>query len=167
MPQPSIVALIPARQGSKRVQGKNIRVLNGHPLIAYTIAAATESGVFNSIIVSTDSEHIAAICRHYGAEVPFFRPPELARDHPWAVDALNYLDRRLSGGATEPCPLPELLEAVCQHHPDLTVAVFHDGLRQLHQRRAIRLCPVEDLEGLSRPEIALLEGEVVLYHVER
>ena len=77
---PSAVALIPARQGSKRVPGKNIRPLGGHPVIAYTIAAALESGVFETVIVSTDSEETAAIARGYGAEVPFLRPPRFAGD---------------------------------------------------------------------------------------
>lgn len=75
-----IVGLIPARSGSKRVPGKNIRRLAGHPLIAYTIAAAKASGVFTDVIVSTDSEEYAAIARHYGAEVPFLRPAHLAGD---------------------------------------------------------------------------------------
>jgi N-acylneuraminate cytidylyltransferase len=77
---PTAVALIPARKGSKRVPGKNVRVLDGHPMLAYTIAPALESGVFESVIVSTDSEEIADIARHYGAEVPFLRPAELASD---------------------------------------------------------------------------------------
>jgi len=77
---PSAVAFIPARLGSKRVPGKNIRALAGHPMLAYTIAPAIESGVFSSVMVSTDSEDIAAIARHYGAEVPFLRPAALAGD---------------------------------------------------------------------------------------
>ena len=80
MSTPSVVALIPARMGSKRVPGKNIRVLGGHPLIAYTIAPAVRSGVFDRVIVSTDAEEIAAIARHYGAEVPFLRPAAMAGD---------------------------------------------------------------------------------------
>ncbi|HKE87830.1 MAG TPA: acylneuraminate cytidylyltransferase family protein [Vicinamibacterales bacterium] len=77
---PSVVALIPARGGSKRVPGKNVRTLGAHPMIAYTIAAATDSGIFDAIVVSTDSEDVAAIARHYGAEVPFLRPAEFATD---------------------------------------------------------------------------------------
>jgi CMP-N,N'-diacetyllegionaminic acid synthase len=77
---PSAVALIPARHGSKRVPGKNVRLLAGHPMLAYTIAPALESGVFDAVMVSTDSEEIAAIARHYGAEVPFLRPPAFAGD---------------------------------------------------------------------------------------
>ncbi len=92
---PSAIALIPARSGSKRVKQKNIRVLAGHPLIAYTIAAARQSGVFKDIIVSTDSEDIAAIARRYGAEVPFLRPAQLATDHSPDIEWVEHLLRRL------------------------------------------------------------------------
>ena len=84
------VALIPARQGSKRVPGKNIRPLNGHPAIAYTIASALESGVFDRVIVSTDAEETAAIARHYGAEVPFLRPAQFAGDTSPDIEWIEY-----------------------------------------------------------------------------
>lgn len=74
------VALIPARSGSKRIPGKNTRPLFGQPLLAYSIAAAQESGVCDRIICSSDSEDIAEIARSYGAEVPGLRPAELATD---------------------------------------------------------------------------------------
>jgi N-acylneuraminate cytidylyltransferase len=80
------------------VPGKNIRLLDGHPAIAYTIAPALESGVFESVIVSTDSEEIAAIARHYGAEVPFLRPAALAGDMSpdieWIEHTLDELRRQ-------------------------------------------------------------------------
>lgn len=76
--QPNCVALIPARAGSKRVVDKNIRPLGGHPMMAYTISAAIQSGVFDAVVLSTDSEHYAEIGRHYGAEVPFLRPEDMA-----------------------------------------------------------------------------------------
>ena len=95
---PSAVAFIPARQGSKRVPGKNVRLINGHPMLAYTIAPALESGVFDAVIVSTDSDEIAAVARHYGAEVPFLRPVEFAGDTSpdieWLEYTLNELGRR-------------------------------------------------------------------------
>jgi CMP-N,N'-diacetyllegionaminic acid synthase len=72
------VALIPARAGSQRVPGKNVLPLAGHPLLAYSIAAAKESGVFDAVVVSTDSPEIAGIAERYGAEVPGLRPAELA-----------------------------------------------------------------------------------------
>lgn len=70
--------------------GKNVRPLGGHPVIAYTIAAARDSGVFESVIVSTDSEEIAEIARHYGAEVPFLRPAEFAGDTSPDIEWLEY-----------------------------------------------------------------------------
>lgn len=79
-PDPRLVALIPARAGSKRVTGKNVRPLDGHPLLAYAIASARASGAFSRIIVSTDSEEFAAVARAYGAEAPFLRPAALAGD---------------------------------------------------------------------------------------
>ncbi|HXG70631.1 MAG TPA: acylneuraminate cytidylyltransferase family protein [Gemmatimonadaceae bacterium] len=77
---PPVVALIPARSGSKRVRDKNVAELGGHPLLAYTIAAARASGVFARIVVSTDSPHYAEVARHYGADVPVLRPAQLAGD---------------------------------------------------------------------------------------
>ena len=87
---PSSVALIPARVGSKRVPGKNVRLIQGHPMLAYTIASVIESGVFDSVIVSTDSEDIAKISRHYGAEVPFLRPTKFAGDTSPDIEWLEY-----------------------------------------------------------------------------
>jgi len=75
---PKAVAFVPARAGSERVPGKNVRELHGHPLIAYSIAAARESGLFEAVVVSTDSEEIADVARRYGAEVPVLRPAEIA-----------------------------------------------------------------------------------------
>jgi CMP-N-acetylneuraminic acid synthetase len=92
------VALIPARQGSKRVPGKNVRQLGGHPMLAYAIAGALDSGVFETVMVSTDSEEIAAIARHYGAEVPFLRPAAFAGDTSpdieWLAHLLSELQRQ-------------------------------------------------------------------------
>jgi N-acylneuraminate cytidylyltransferase len=75
------VAVIPARGGSKRIPGKNIRDFCGQPMIAYPIRAAQAAGLFDRIIVSTDSAPIAEVARQCGAEVPFMRPPDLADDY--------------------------------------------------------------------------------------
>lgn len=100
----SCVAFIPARVGSKRVPGKNVRPLGGHPMIAYTIGPALESRVFESVIVSTDSEEIAAIARHYGAEVPFLRPPAFASDTSPDIEWLDYTLAELAAqGRTWDC----------------------------------------------------------------
>lgn len=87
---PRIVGLIPARAGSKRVKNKNIKPLAGHPVMAYTIAAAVESGIFGEVIVSTDSEQFAEIARHYGASVPFLRPEEYAGDRSPDIEWIEY-----------------------------------------------------------------------------
>jgi N-acylneuraminate cytidylyltransferase len=92
---PSIVALIPARAGSKRVLDKNIRPLAGHPLIAYTISSALQSQVFSAVIVSTDSQLYGDIAGHYGAEVPHLRPSKLAGDLSPDIEWLEYTLRRL------------------------------------------------------------------------
>jgi CMP-N,N'-diacetyllegionaminic acid synthase len=93
--RPRSVALIPARAGSKRVTGKNVRPLAGHPVLAYSIAAALDSGMFDSVMVSTDSEAYAAIARHYGAEVPFLRPAEFAGDLSPDIEWIDHLLRTL------------------------------------------------------------------------
>ena len=119
-PPPSIIALIPARSGSKRVPDKNVRPLAGHPLMAYTIAAARQSGIFGAVVVSTDSERYAEIARHYGAEVPFLRPPEFSGDLSPDIDWVEYTLRRLQDEGrtfdcfsilrpTSPCRTPETI----------------------------------------------------------
>ena len=80
-----IVAIIPARGGSKRIPRKNIRAFAGKPIIAYSISAAQKSGLFDRIVVSTDDAEIAAVGRDCGAETPFVRPPELSDEHTGTV----------------------------------------------------------------------------------
>jgi len=75
------IAVIPARGGSKRIPHKNIRQFVGKPIIAYSIAAAKESGLFDGVVVSTDDPEIAEVACAYGAEVPFLRPKEIADDY--------------------------------------------------------------------------------------
>ncbi len=75
------LCVIPARGGSKRIPRKNIRAFCGKPIIAYSIGAARESGLFDRVMVSTDDAEIAGIARELGAEIPFLRPAALADDH--------------------------------------------------------------------------------------
>ncbi len=74
------IAIITARSGSKGIKNKNIKLLNGHPLLSYSIKAALESNIFNCVMVSTDSEQYAEISRKYGAEVPFLRSEANSKD---------------------------------------------------------------------------------------
>lgn len=92
MATPSILALIPARGGSKGVPNKNIAPVGGRPLIAWSILAAQQARSVDRVVVSTDSPAIAAVARAWGAEVPFLRPAELARDDtPGIAPALHAL----------------------------------------------------------------------------
>lgn len=76
----SVLAVVPARAGSKGIPGKNVRPLAGRPLLAYTADAIAASGVVDRAVLSTDSEEVAELGRELGLEVPFLRPPELAQD---------------------------------------------------------------------------------------
>lgn len=83
------IAIIPARSGSKGLKDKNIKELNGKPLMAYTIEAALESGIFDCVHVSTDSEKYAEIGRQFGADVPFLRIPNWPETG--AVPGMHYV----------------------------------------------------------------------------
>ena len=96
--KPKILAIIPARGGSKGLLGKNIKPLLGKPLVAWTIERAKNSKYIDKVIVSTDDKEIAEISRKYGAEVPFLRPKELARDDSPTIDvimhAIDWFEKR-------------------------------------------------------------------------
>ena len=82
------VAIIPARGGSKRIPGKNIKEFCGLPIISYSIKAALESGIFDKVVVSTDDKNIAEISKELGAEVPFVRPDDISDDYATTVDVV-------------------------------------------------------------------------------
>ncbi|MCE9611231.1 MAG: acylneuraminate cytidylyltransferase family protein [Chthoniobacter sp.] len=140
--EPRCIALIPARSGSKRVVDKNIRELAGHPMLAYTIAAARQSGVFAKVVVSTDSEHYADIARRYGAEVPFLRPAEIAGDKSADIEWVESTLRQLRAAGhefdcfsilrpTSPFRLPKTI------HRAWTEFLAQDGVDSL---RAVERC---------------------------
>lgn len=121
-----MIAIIPARGGSKGLPGKNIRPLQGKPLIAYTIECALNSKYIDHVVVSTDSQEIADISLQYGAEVPFLRPDYLATDTAMAVDNYLYFIDKLSDlyhspvndivvlQPTSPLRLPEDIDAAIE-----------------------------------------------------
>jgi len=90
-----MIAIIPARGGSKGLSGKNIRLLQGKPLIAYTIEQALKAKNISKVIVSTDDKEIAEIALQYGGEVPFMRPEHLASDTALSIDSYIYTINRL------------------------------------------------------------------------
>ena len=123
----NIVALIPARAGSKRIPGKNIRPFAGRPVIAYSIKAAEDSGLFSRIMVSTDSPQIAEVARNYGAQVPFLRPQRLADDITPTADvvlhALDWLEQNES--------LPEYICCIYATAPFLQPDYLKKGFKRL------------------------------------
>ncbi len=123
------LAVIPARGGSKRIPGKNLVDLGGQPLLAYTVRAAVDSGLFARIVVSTDSEEIADAARSLGAEVPFLREPSLSDDFvpvsAATVDALERVD-----------PGADLFSAVCQLMPNCPLRTAADVVGSCEQFEA-------------------------------
>ncbi|OEU69518.1 MAG: hypothetical protein BA863_14455 [Desulfovibrio sp. S3730MH75] len=95
--KPKVLAIIPARGGSKGIPRKNIVDLCGKPLIAYSILAARHAELIDRVIVSTEDEEIAEIAKAWGAEVPFLRPKELAADTSGIGEAISYTVSRLGG----------------------------------------------------------------------
>ncbi len=112
------------------------------------------------------SRRVEETLKRIEATLPLL-PADVIEAVPWGIDALNYLDRRRSGGASNDCPLPELFAAVVQQHSALSVTGFHDGLRRLHERRALRLVPANGDGNLPQPEYALLDRGKLLYYAAR
>jgi pseudaminic acid cytidylyltransferase len=104
------IAVIPARGGSKRIPGKNVRMLLGEPILAYTIEAARQCNLFERIVVSTDSLEIADVARQYGAEIPFLRDANISDDHTPVSDVTLDALRRLDPSGDE-------IHYVCQLMP--------------------------------------------------
>jgi len=145
-----VIAVVPARGGSKSIPGKNIRPLGGKPLLAWSIEVARQVGEIDRVIVSTDDAQIAAVGRAHGAEV-YTRPPHLATDEALVIDALKDLLRALHAEGETPewallleptCPLRtaedvrDCLKLVAQGGYD-SVATFKDA--ELNPHRAWRL----------------------------
>jgi pseudaminic acid cytidylyltransferase len=84
------IAIIPARGGSKRIPRKNIKEFAGLPIIAHSIKAALECGLFDKVIVSTDDEEIASVAQEFGADVPFMRPSNLSDDHTATIPVIAH-----------------------------------------------------------------------------
>jgi len=175
------LAIIPARLGSKGIPRKNIRLFLGKPLIVYTIEQAKAAGIFDRILVDTDSELIANIAKKNGAEVPFLRPKELAKDNSSIVDAVLLLIDRLKKTGYEPdvitllqttSPLREIADIlVCWQKMQkkgvksvCTVCQSHQRLYHLAQDGKLILVNPDSEAGINRQEVEkgyLLNGCMV------
>jgi CMP-N,N'-diacetyllegionaminic acid synthase len=123
---PSVVAFIPARAGSKRIPKKNIKMINDHPLIAYTIKTALDSGVFSEVIVSTDTEEIAEVARQYGASVPVLRPVELAGSESPDIEWVMHMRAWSTFLNNQPADSLRAVEK-CSQHPAKMWTISSDG----------------------------------------
>lgn len=122
-----VVALIPARGGSKGVHKKNIQMIDGYPLIAYSIAAGLLSKKIDRVIVSTDSEEIAEIAKHYGAEVPFLRPAEYAADKSGDIE---FVEHAIHYMYTNEAYIPEYLVHLRPTTPLRDVDIMDEAIMQ-------------------------------------
>jgi N-acylneuraminate cytidylyltransferase len=166
-----ILALIPARGGSKSIPRKNIKLLAGHPLIAYSIAAAQQSRLVSRTIVSTDDDEIACTAQSYGAEAPFLRPEEFARDDstdlPVFTHALRWLKEKegyqpdlvVQLRPTSPLRPPDCIDQAVQvllDHPDAdavrgVIPSAQNPYKMWHISELGRMTPLLSLPGVAEP----------------
>ncbi len=154
-----VVAIIPARGGSKGILRKNIQPLGGKPLIAWSIEAALKSEMVDRVIVSTEDEEIAAIAREWGGEVPFMRPAEMATDHSNAGEAVNHAQTCLSHAGEE----FHIIMVLYPTHPFRTKKMFETAVHALGEGGCDTFVTVRSLKtpfgkyvkldkkGLARP----------------
>jgi CMP-N,N'-diacetyllegionaminic acid synthase len=163
----SAVAFVPARLGSERVRGKNVRPLAGHPLLAYAIATAQQSEVFQRVVVSTDSEETAEIARWYGAKVPVLRPPEYATatspDIEWLTFTLERLDEAYDlFGIVRPTSPFRGPDTIRRAHEQLLATPEADSLRavELVKQHPGKMWMLEDDGRTMRPLLDQSQLEV-------
>jgi CMP-N,N'-diacetyllegionaminic acid synthase len=127
-----IVALIPARSGSKEVSHKNIKQLNGHPLIAYSIQAARKSKLIDQVIVSTDSHEYAEIAKKYKGETPFLRPQNISTDH---SSDLEFVEHALNWFLETKSDVPDLIVHLRPTTPLRDPALIDAAIERINSRK--------------------------------
>ncbi len=134
----SAVCIITARGGSKRIPGKNIRPFLGKPILAYSIEAARKSGLFDRVMVSTDSGKIAEVARAYGAEVPFLRSEKTAGDFATTADVVaEVLDSYRAQGLTF-----DILACLYPTAPFVTAGILQEAAKKLEESSTDGVVPV-------------------------
>ena len=121
------IAVIPARGGSRRIPRKNIRPFHGRPMLAWPLAAALASGLFDRVLVSTDDAEIAEVARAHGAETPFLRPPELSDDQTGVLPVVRHAIEALGGEVALAC-------LIYPTAPFLHAAALRKGFEALSSR---------------------------------
>lgn len=179
-----IMAIIPARGGSKGIPRKNIKDLAGHPMIYYIIKTALAAKCIDRVIVSTEDEEIARVAKECGAEVPFIRPSELAEDHvptlPVLQHAINYLEKEegyipdyvLLVYPTSPLlPVKRIDEAISlafEKDSDSVVSGYYDYGQYWNQVEGgyVRLYPIVNTNRQEMRPLIRLNGAIFLTKTE-
>ncbi len=187
----SVLGLIPARGGSKGVPKKNIKLLNGIPLINYTIKAAKKARYIDKLIVSTDNNEISSICKDQNIEVPFVRPKKLSDDNAKSIDviihALKFIEKKdnkvydIILYLEPPSPLRsyndinESLEIFVEKNPDSLVSVheanqFHPILMKKIENEYLKPIWKKEPEGIPRqlynPTAYMRNGAIYIFKRE-
>jgi CMP-N-acetylneuraminic acid synthetase len=147
--KPEVLAIIPARGGSRGIPRKNIVDLCGKPLIAYTIDVALKSTAITRVVVSTEDEEIAEISKRYGAEVPFLRPKELAEDRSNIADAICYTVNRLRTSGFAPDILIELYPTHLFRSPQLLDTLTSKLFEGYQTVKTVRRVDLKDMSFFS------------------
>jgi N-acylneuraminate cytidylyltransferase len=156
------IAIITARGGSKRIPHKNIKEFCGKPILAYSIEAALESKVFDTVMVSTDDEEIAKIATHYGAEVPFYRSEKTANDYATTNDVLlEVIETYENKGVYY-----DLACCIYPTAPFVTPEKLKKAVETLLASDADTLIPVVKFSYPPQRAMVIKEGRLVFRHPE-
>jgi len=139
----NILCIIPARGGSKRVSQKNIRKLNGKPLVEYSIRQAKQSKYINRIIVSTDNSKIAKISKILGAEVPFLRPKKISTDFTPLIDVIKHSIKYLKGNE---CYVPDIIVVLQPTSPIRKIEKIDESIRILKKTKCTSVITVSEVK---------------------
>lgn len=150
------IAVITARGGSKRIPRKNIKDFCGKPILAYSIEAAVKSGLFDTVMVSTDDEEIAEIAKQYGAEVPFFRSEKTSGDFATTNDVLL----EVIGEYEKRGERFDILCCIYPTAPFITAAKLEEGMKLLEESGADTLIPVVDFSYPPQRAMHIVEGNL-------
>ncbi len=157
--EPRMLAVVPARGGSKGIPGKNIRPLGGKPLIAYTIDAARESGCFGDVVVTTDDEQIRQIAIAHGATAPFLRPAELSTDTALAVPTIQHAVREMEALTGLPYDVIAMLQPTT---PFRTAQDLRAGLGRLVETGADGVISIVNVGNWHPIKMKRLSGDYLV-----
>lgn len=156
------IAIIPARGGSKRIPHKNIRDFLGKPILAYSINAALETGIFDEVMVSTDSHEIAEVAITYGAKVPFLRSTKNSDDYATTADVLlEVLHEYETRG--------ELFDYMCCIYPTapfVTADKINRAMQMLIDKGGIGVMPVVAFSYPPQRSFVIKDGTLIMRHPE-